>query len=120
MQSTLSPAQDANAQETRRQSLRVRRLLMGAATAMLLPLVLLMSAALGQSGYPVAAWSAALMTGVSLVFYAAFRIGANLRFRDPSLTAQTIFCAILCVALISYWADKARPAVEKHAGLPLS
>jgi len=52
------------------------------------------------------------MAGVSLAFYAVFRTGANLRFRDPSLTAEIIFSAILCVALIGYWSDKARPAVE--------
>jgi diguanylate cyclase (GGDEF)-like protein len=95
-----------------RQALRMRRMLIGAATSLLMPLVLLVSAVLGLAEYGVVVWSAALTFAAAAVFYGLFRSGLNLRFHDQSLTGEMILAAIVSVAATSYWAGQARPAIE--------
>ena len=93
-----------------RQALRMRRFFIAAGTSCLLPLVLAASAALGSVDIRVAAWGSAMVAALVAVFFALFRSGLNLRFRDPSLTAEMILAAILCIAYLSYHVEEARPA----------
>lgn len=45
-----------------------------------------------------------------VVFYALFRSGCNLRFRDPSLTGAQMICAFAIIAVASYYTQSdARP-----------
>ena len=97
--------------EDARQALRMRRFYMAAGTSLLLPLVLAASAALGTVELRVAGWGAAMVAALVALFYALFRSGLNLRFRDPSLTGEQILAAILCVAYVSYHVGEARPAI---------
>jgi diguanylate cyclase (GGDEF)-like protein len=94
-----------------RQALRMRRFFIAAGTSCLMPLMLTVSAALGTVEFRVAGWGAALVATLVALFYALFRSGLNLRFRDPSLTGQQILAAILCVAYLSYHVGEARQAV---------
>ena len=108
----LSDFSRVNAAADAPQALRTRRLLMAAASSLLIPVILAIAAALDMAEYSVAGWSAVLVLALSTVFYAFFRSGLNLRFRDPSMSAEISLAAILSVALISYWADDARRAIE--------
>jgi diguanylate cyclase (GGDEF)-like protein len=108
----LSDFDRQNAAAEAPQRLRTRRLLMAAASSLLIPVILLIAAALDLAEYSVAGWSAVLVLALSTVFYAFFRSGLNLRFRDPSMSAEITLSAILSVALISYWAADARHAIE--------
>lgn len=94
-----------------RQALRMRRFYIAAGTSFLMPLVLTVSAALGTVEFRVAGWGAAMVAALVAGFYALFRSGINLRFRDPSLTGEQILTAILCVAYLSYHVGEARPAI---------
>jgi len=94
------------------QALRVRRTLMALGTAMMMPLILLVSAMLGTSGHAIVASSAAAPVGLAVFFYVLIRFDFNLRFRDPSLTAEMILASIVCVAVISYWTDGARRVID--------
>lgn len=87
-------------------------MLMAAATALLMPIILLVSAILGTSGYPIVFWSAVVPAGLALFFYLLIRFDLNLRFRDPSLTGEMILAAIVCVAVVSYWTDGARRVID--------
>jgi diguanylate cyclase len=94
-----------------RQALRMRRFFIAAGTSCLVPLVLTMAAALGSVEFRVAGSGAAMVGATIVLFYAIFRSGFNLRFPDPSLTAEMILAAILCVAYLSYYVGEARPAI---------
>jgi len=97
--------------EDARQALGLRRFATAAGTALLMPLILLVAAALGLADY-LAGWLAlAIVAGFIALFYTAFRSGLNLRFRDQSLTGEQILAAILCTALICYFSGAARPAI---------
>lgn len=95
-----------------RQVLRLHRLFIATATSLLMPLILLVSAALSKGTYWIVGLSTATIVGSALVFYMLIRTGLNLRMRDQSLTGEMILAAIMCVAVISYWAGAARPAIE--------
>jgi diguanylate cyclase (GGDEF)-like protein len=85
-----------------RQALRMRRFFMGAATALLLPLVVLAGAVLGLAEPDAVAEVGVLIAALLAIFYVVFRSGLNLRFRDRSLTAEQIVVAIACVAFVAY------------------
>jgi diguanylate cyclase len=93
------------------QALRLRRFLMAAGTALLMPLLLLIAALLGMVSVRVVGQGFALILGVSALFYLLIRSGLNRRFRDPSMTGELILAAILSTAYISYIAGEARPAI---------
>jgi diguanylate cyclase (GGDEF)-like protein len=88
--------------QDRRQALRMRRFFMGGATALLLPLVVLAGVPLGLAEPGAVAEVGMLITALLATFYAVFRSGLNLRFRDPSLTAEQIVTAIAAVAFVAY------------------
>jgi diguanylate cyclase len=55
-------------------------------------------------------WSATAMLVCFVVFYAAFRSGFNLRFRDPSLTGAQMICAFAVTTIAAYFTQSdARP-----------
>jgi diguanylate cyclase (GGDEF)-like protein len=85
-----------------RQALRMRRFFMAAGTASLLPVVVLAAALLGLADRAVAGEAALLVAALVVLFYAVFRSGLNLRFRDPSLTAEMIAASIATVAFVVY------------------
>jgi diguanylate cyclase (GGDEF)-like protein len=93
-----------------RQSLRVGRLLMAAGTSLLVCLALVLCAFLNLLPWRVALQGIAGVITLAAVFYLLFRSGLNLRFADPSLTAEQMGAAILFLAYIMYHAGQAREA----------
>jgi diguanylate cyclase (GGDEF)-like protein len=93
------------------QKLRLRRFYMGAATSALMPVVLLVSSAIGVVPLRVAGLAAIVIASFIALFYVLFRSGLNQGWRDPSLTGEQILAAIVCIAFISYFAGAARPAI---------
>jgi diguanylate cyclase (GGDEF)-like protein len=95
-----------------RQSLRLRRYLMGASTSLLAVAALFICHWLGLLPLNTAVGGAALIGFFVVLFYGLFRSGLNLRFRDPSLTAEMIFAAVLALAYLMYHAAQARGALS--------
>jgi diguanylate cyclase (GGDEF)-like protein len=97
-----SPRRDA------RQALRLKRYLMGASTSLLAAAALFICHWLGLLSLEIAVGGAALIGFFIVLFFAAFRSGLNLRFRDPSLTGEMILAAVLVLAYLMYHAAPAR------------
>ena len=91
-----------------RQALRLRRFLVAAATAMLVPAALSVAYWLDGIALAVVFECSALISGLIVFFFVLFRSGLNLRFADPSLTAEMIGASILLLAWIMYEAPLAR------------
>jgi len=100
------PSRDA------RQSLRLKRYLMGASTSLLAAAALFICHWLGLLALESAVGGAALIGFFVVLFFALFRFGVNLRFRDPSLTGEMILAALLTLAWLSYQAPPARAALS--------
>jgi diguanylate cyclase (GGDEF)-like protein len=101
-----SPQRDA------RQALRLRRYLMAASTSLLAAALLFICYWLGLLALETALGGAALIGFFIALFFALFRSGLNLRFRDPSLTAEMILAAVLVLAYLMYHAGPARAALS--------
>jgi diguanylate cyclase (GGDEF)-like protein len=106
-----SAAHQAAPRDTR-QALRLNRYLMAASTSLLAAATLFISYWLGLLPLNIAVGGAALIGFFVVLFYALFRSGLNLRFRDPSLTAEMIFAAVLTLAYLMYHAPAARAALS--------
>jgi diguanylate cyclase (GGDEF)-like protein len=96
----------------RRQALRVRRFLMAAGTSLLVCAVLFAAYLLGQLALGVAIAGTAIIVALILLFYALLRSGLNLRFADPSLTAEQAAAAILVLAYLMYHLGPLRDALN--------
>lgn len=90
-----------------RQALRIRRFLMAAGTSLLMCATLFACALLGLLPMRAAAEGTAGIVALIATFYLVFRSGLNLRFPDPSLTAELIGVAILFLAYVLYHAGPA-------------
>ena len=94
-----------------RQSLRLGRFLMAAATSLLVSLALLLFAFLDLLPWRAAIEGTAGLVTLMALFFVLFRSGLNLRFADPSLTTEQIGAAILFLAYVMYHAGPAREAL---------
>src|SRR5262245_53029399 len=92
-------------------AMRVGGLLMGAGTALLVCLSLLVCAFLDFLPWDVAIESTAGVVGLGVAFYVLVRTGLNRRFSDPSLTTEQVAAAILFLAYIMYHAEMVRDAL---------
>ena len=88
-------------------------LLMGAGTALLVCLSLLVCAFLDLVPWEVAIASTAGVAALVAAFYAMVRTGFNRRFSDPSLTTEQVAAAILFLAYIMYHAETVRDALTQ-------
>lgn len=104
-------ASAASPPDVARQALRLKRYLMGAGTSLLAAAALFISHWLGLLPLNMAVGGAALIGFFVVLFYGLFRSGLNLRFRDPSLTAEMIFAAVVTLAFLMYHAPAARAAL---------
>ena len=95
-----------------RQALRLKRYLMGASTSLLAVAALFICHWLGLLPLGIAVGGSALIGFFVVLFYGLFRSGLNLRFRDPSLTAEMIFAAVLTLAYLMFHAAPARGALS--------
>ncbi|MDH5578822.1 MAG: GGDEF domain-containing protein [Betaproteobacteria bacterium] len=98
--------------ERSRQSLRLRRYLMGAGTSLLVAASLFIWHGFDLLPLNIAIGGAALIGFFIVLFYGMFRSGLNLRFRDPSLTSEMIVAAVMTLAYLMYHAAPARDALS--------
>ncbi|HEX9185164.1 MAG TPA: GGDEF domain-containing protein [Burkholderiales bacterium] len=99
-------------QREARQALRLKRFLMAASTSLLAAAALFICQWLGLLPLKTAVGGSALIGFFVVLFYAVFRSGLNLRFRDPSLTAEMILAAVLVLAYLMVHAGPARSALS--------
>jgi diguanylate cyclase (GGDEF)-like protein len=95
-----------------RQALRIRRHFIASGTSLLVPVVLFVANAFGLVPLAAAVLGTMGMLALLALFYAVFRSGLNLRFADPSLTAEQIGAAVLYLAWIMYLAPGARDSLS--------
>lgn len=98
--------------DSARQTLRLRRYLIGAGTSLLVAVALFVCYWLGLLPMNVAVGGTALIGFFVVLFYGLFRSGLNLRFSDPSLTTEMIAAAVLTLAYIMYHAAPVRNALS--------
>src|ERR671929_1399604 len=91
-----------------RRALRMRRSLMGAGTALLVCVPLIVCGFRELMPARAALEGTAGIVLLALLFYAAFRTGFNRRFADPSLTTEQVAAAVIWLAYILYHAGPAR------------
>jgi diguanylate cyclase (GGDEF)-like protein len=94
-----------------RQALRIRRFFMAAGTSALVSATLFGCALLGLLPMAAATEASAGIGALVVIFFLLFRSGLNLRFPDPSLTAEQIGASFLCLAYIMYYAGPAGSAL---------
>jgi signal transduction histidine kinase/CheY-like chemotaxis protein len=94
--------------EASKQRLRVRRFWLASAFSLLYLVVLAAFYTQGKVDGGTLIASSAIVVALILVFFAAFRSGANLRFGDPSLTAPQVLAAVLTMLLAVYRAPDTR------------
>jgi diguanylate cyclase (GGDEF)-like protein len=99
-------------QREARQALRLKRYLMAASTSLLAAAALFICHWLGLLPLKTAVGGAALIGFFVVAFWGVFRSGLNLRFRDPSLTAEMILAAVLVLAYLMVHAAPARSALS--------
>ena len=93
------------------QSVRVQRFLMASVTYFLAIAVVGAGVSLNIFPLDVLKIYTLIVLGASVVFYCIIRLGLNLRFADPSLTAPQISVAIAALFYIVYHAGPARGIV---------
>lgn len=85
-----------------KQSHRIRRLLMAAGASSMVVVLLFISFLLDVLPLRAFVTAAIVTLFFVLAFYAVFRSGLNLRFRDSSLTLPQIFCSTLVILYALY------------------
>lgn len=88
------------------QALRIRRYLLAVVTTLLVLYFLAVVHIHGYMEWQGLKFSAIAMLVCVIGFYAAFRSGLNLRFRDASLTAAQMLSAFFVITMSAYFIDK--------------
>jgi len=91
-----------------RQRLRMRRFLIASGTSLLVCLVLFVCSYFGVLPLQAAVRGTVGIVALIVLFYVLFRFGLNLRFADPSLTAEQICVAIVFLAYFMYYTEPVR------------
>lgn len=91
-----------------KQRLRLHRNLQASAFSLLYLVVLAIFHAQGRLDTGTMVQACALVAGLILAFFALFRSGANLRFRDPSLTAMQVLASVFTMLFVFYRAPDTR------------
>lgn len=94
------------------QALRVRRHLLASATGLLFPVALYVAHLFDLMPLGVVLIGTVGVLALIAVFHVLFRSGLNLRFGDPSLTAEQIGASVLYLATIMYLAPDARDVLS--------
>ena len=89
----------------------MRRFLMAAGTSAMVIALLGVAYALGGLQFAGFAWGTALILFWVGVFYVLISTGANLRFRDASLTMPQLASSIVTMAFVMYFADSGRASL---------
>jgi len=91
-----------------KQELRLRRFLFASAFSVLYVGVLAVFYTQDKVDHETFVEACAISTGFILVFFGLFRLGLNLRFADPSLTAWQLLAAIFTMLYVLYRAPDTR------------
>jgi signal transduction histidine kinase/DNA-binding response OmpR family regulator len=94
-----------------RQALRMRRFLMAAGTSAMVVALLAVAYWMGGIQFEGFAWGTALIAFWVGLFYILIRTGANLRFKDASMTMPQLASSIVTMAFVMYFADRGRAAL---------
>ena len=90
------------------QRLRFRRFLLAGAVSALYLIVLAVFHSQDKIDRTTLLLAAAIVASLIAVFFALFRLGLNLRFADPSLTALQVLAAVSTMLLVVYRAPETR------------
>ncbi len=82
------------------QSHRMRRWVMASSASAMVVVLFLAAYLLGLLALPAFLTASSLVLGCVMLFYAVFRSGLNLRFRDPSLTLAQILASTLVILYV--------------------
>jgi signal transduction histidine kinase len=94
--------------EELKQRLRLRRYLQASAFSLLYLAVLAIFSSQGKVDHETLLQACALVGGLILAFFVLFRLGINLRFRDPSLTAMQVLASVFTMLFVFYKAPDTR------------
>ena len=83
-----------------KQSHRMRRWVMASSASAMVVVLFLAAYLLGLLALPAFLTASSLVLGCVMLFYAVFRSGLNLRFRDPSLTLAQILASTLVILYV--------------------
>ncbi len=86
----------------------MRRFLIASGTSLLVCLVLFVCSYFGVLPLQAAVRGTVGIVALIVLFYVLFRFGLNLRFADPSLTAEQICVAIVFLAYFMYYTEPVR------------
>jgi diguanylate cyclase len=105
-----SPADTASTTEESKQQLRVRRFLLASAFSVLYLAVLFAFQLLDKVDVATFVAACGMVAAMIVLFFGLFRLGLNLRFRDPSLTAWQFLAAVYTMLYVFYRAPDTRLA----------
>jgi signal transduction histidine kinase/ActR/RegA family two-component response regulator len=94
--------------EESRQRLRLKRFLLASAFSIVYLLVLFLFHAQGKVDLATLVEAAAIVVVLIAAFFGIFRLGLNLRFADPSLTAYQVLAAVFTMLYVVYRAPATR------------
>jgi hypothetical protein len=94
--------------DNKEQAVRIRRFLMAAATYAVAFVLGFIQVSLGISEARPLYFLLMVVAAILIVYYLLFRAGANLRFRDPSLTALQMYTASLVLMYCLYFSNQGR------------
>ena len=98
----------SSSREETRQRLRLKRFLLASGSSIVYLVVLVIFTAHGRIDVATLAQAGALVVGLIVAFYVVFRLGLNLRFADPSLTAPQVLAAVGTMLFVVYRAPETR------------
>ena len=91
-----------------RQRLRLNRFLLASGFSIVYLFVLILFHLRDKVDTATLAAASAIVVGLIVVFFAIFRLGINLRFADPSLTAAQVLAAVFTMLYVVYRAPETR------------
>ena len=97
-----------SSREETRQRLRLNRFLLASAFSVVYLLVLVLFNMRGKVDTGTLIDASAIVVVLIAVFFGIFRLGLNLRFADPSLTAFQLLAAVLTMLFVVYRAPETR------------
>ena len=112
--SWLRPSPDAvrevafSSREETRQRLRLKRFLLASGSSIVYLLVLVVFTVHGNVDLATLVQGSTIVVVLIVAFYVIFRLGINLRFADPSLTAPQVLAAVFTMLFVEYRAPETR------------
>ncbi len=97
-----------SSREETRQRLRLKRFLLASGSSIVYLLVLAVFTVHGNVDLATLVQGSTIVVVLIVAFYVIFRLGINLRFADPSLTAPQVLAAVFTMLFVVYRAPETR------------